>query len=756
VTGARWNAGTDVAVAIVLAVLTTFTVAYAAPRGFNEGFVDMGHDGYQLREALDLRNGGMVFRDTFEQYGPLGPYLNLVGFMAFGQRLLAIKYFLALWYGATAIVLYALSRRLLGRLLACFSILLWLALAPFYQHGVMISPHAYVIIFQAAAILLLLKRPVPSPAPIVAAGVLCGVCWLLKQSMGTLFLMGVISAVLMTSDFNRQALRATLARVALLVVGALTVVAAALLWLAARGAFHDWYLQTVQFPRSFYLTYFTGSSHANPISSLVLLLSTFVELQYSVEWYWIALRAIVVAGAVIAMMRRHGEWELVLAGTITAWLWLAAFPSVAFMHQWWTLSLGFGALVFIVRGAAEFATAHTGGARRWLVDVFTMVILAALVSPALFARVVDAKQRREDLSQTLTEPEVLRGLRTTRSMKEGFDRLNSVLTEFRARHPHTPIVSIDAGDGANRGIAESLPLLSWFDDTPHPFPVYWNLPVLSTSTYPEYSRKFAAFVRDRRPLIVDAVLHGWSHPVSGYVPLVVVPTERGRLIVYGPGESGGNEELVVGELRFPRPGVLSRVEHRSVVERPRLRPRPQFASINRDGRDVQARVYTSPEDAVPSLEMTSALDPLNFEQVEYIGKELKRDGRALVVDGQASGQYTYLLKLKQRFLRSGEYFFATGTVAEGGLSIGLLANDRWKGYLNVSDTGPFLAAVMAPADGQYSLVIANNIDRNFGDRIRSLGAKLAIVEWWRRSLPNRFRISASGWMSPDLDSSSTR
>src|SRR5258707_14761816 len=121
------------------------------------------------------------------------------------------------------------------------------------------------------------------------------------------------------------------------------------------------------------------------------------------------------------MMRRNGEWELVLAGTITAWLWLAAFPSVAFMHQWWTLSLGFGVLVYVVRGAVDFAAARAGGARRWLVDVCTMVILAALVSSALFARVVDATRRNEELSQTMTEPEVLRGLRTTRNMKDGFD-----------------------------------------------------------------------------------------------------------------------------------------------------------------------------------------------------------------------------------------------------------------------------------------------------------------------------------------------
>jgi len=354
---------------------------------------------------------------------------------------------------------------------------------------------------------------------------------------------------------------------------------------------------------------------------------------------------------------------------------------------------------------------------------------------------------------------VLRGLRTTRHMKDGFRRLNSVITEFRAQHPDTPVVSIDAGDGANKGIAESLPLLSWFDDNPHPFPIYWNLPVLSTLTYPDYPRQLSAFIRDRRPLIVDAVPRGWIHRVTGYVPLAVVPTERGRLIVYAPGGSGSNERFAVDDLRLPPPIVARRkdpVPRREDAKPVVVRRPPLFVPITHQGREVRARLYVLPESADTPLEVTSSSSPLNFEQAEFIGKELKRDGAELMVDGQASGQYTYLLKLKERFLKSGEYFFATGTLAEGGLSIGLLEDDRWQGHLDISEPGPFHAVVMAPADGRYSLVIANNIDRNFSERRRRLGTKGAIVEWWEHSLQNRFRISASGWMTPRLDLSSTR
>src|SRR5438552_1019164 len=88
-----------------LATATLLVCVYFTPRGFESGFVDMAHDGYQLRQVLDLSHGGVIFRDTFDQYGPLHGYLNAAAFRAFGQRLLTIKYVIAVWYAAIAVAL---------------------------------------------------------------------------------------------------------------------------------------------------------------------------------------------------------------------------------------------------------------------------------------------------------------------------------------------------------------------------------------------------------------------------------------------------------------------------------------------------------------------------------------------------------------------------------------------------------------------------------------------------------------------------
>src|SRR5439155_1329550 len=114
-------------------LLLAFAVsAHFAPRGFRGGFTDMAHDGYQLRQVMDLDRGGTIFKDTFEQYGPLAGYLNLFAYRLLGRNLLAVKYGICAWYAAASVLLYVLARSLLTPAFSLVAVVLWLVLAPFY------------------------------------------------------------------------------------------------------------------------------------------------------------------------------------------------------------------------------------------------------------------------------------------------------------------------------------------------------------------------------------------------------------------------------------------------------------------------------------------------------------------------------------------------------------------------------------------------------------------------------------------------
>ena len=174
----------DLLIGAGLALATLAIGLYFTPRGFQAGFVDMAHDGYQLRQVLDLSQGAVIFRDTFDQYGPLNGYLNTAGFLAFGRHLLAVKYFICGWYALTTVILFVIARHWLPSALAAFSVIVWLGLAPFYQHGIMISPHVYVLCFQAIATLVVLRAPRLDPGRFALAGLLAGLSSAAKLSMG--------------------------------------------------------------------------------------------------------------------------------------------------------------------------------------------------------------------------------------------------------------------------------------------------------------------------------------------------------------------------------------------------------------------------------------------------------------------------------------------------------------------------------------------------------------------------------------------
>ena len=48
-------------------------------------------------------------------------------------------------------------------------------------------------------------------------------------------------------------------------------------------------------------------------------------------------------------------------------------------------------------------------------------------------------------------------------------------------------------------------------------------------------------------------------------------------------------------------------------------------------------------------------------------------------------------------------------IKQGGLSIGWLSNGLWASLVTIADPGPFIVALEAPAAGNYSFVIANNL-----------------------------------------------
>ena len=111
--------------------------------------------------------------------------------------------------------------------------------------------------------------------------------------------------------------------------------------------------------------------------------------------------------------------------------------------------------------------------------------------------------------------------------------------------------------------------------------------------------------------------------------------------------------------------------------------------------------------------------------------------------GSAETPFSYLMYFKERIVLPGEYFFATGHLYEGGISIGLQTDEHWAGLINIKTPGPF-AVVFTPAPGRYNLVLANNVTTTWRQLMRQHGAA-AIWRLVTGSRPNWFEIDRAGW-----------
>jgi hypothetical protein len=748
---------TDVLAASGLAILTLVLALYFAPRGFHGGFVDLGHDGYQLRQALDLASGGVIFRDTFDQYGPLNGYLNTIGFLALGRRLIAMKYFMGLWYAASVVVLFVMARQWLDTGLATFSALVWLGLAPFYRHGIMISPHAYALLFQTTATLIALRTRHFDARRFAVIGLLAGLGWAVKQSLGGLYLAAIVSWLLIWLRRDGEPWRRVAAAIAATGATFFLVVALSIALLWFKGAVRDWYLQTAAFPRQFYLS-------GGAVSSLFAPFASIVQMQMSQPAYWIIIRAAVLVAAAAQLFRGRGD-DLLLVASVTVFLWLATYPSGNYMHQWWTASLTFAP--FVVCARRVLIPWMSIERASWMAAVLVLIVIAPGLRDRLEASVV----RTVTLTEVLEEPPLFRGIRTDPATKRALDTLNNAVIAYRADHPKVKIASIDSADGW-AWTAESLPLLSFVDDNTHPHPVYWNLPVLSTVVYPEYSSALWRSVRDERPLIVDH-RHGEYHPIQicQYKILAAVKSDVGYWYLYAPDRSGEAASRIgdvdddwlgcpedgsgpgLAKPRFAVAGAWrGTVAATHAVQEPvRLAEQPALEIVDPSlaAADRPVNVYTWPS-ALARVRLDAPIEPMTAETTWRGGKDdIVRDlspGK-WIVDGYTKQRLGYLLQWDEQQIVAGARFVARGELFEGGLEIGLMRHQTWIASVCVSRPGPFETVIQVQRGGRYALALANCIEPRRETPPRSSLLTLFLRQREEEMSANRFRVSEAGWLA---------
>ncbi|HWW84861.1 MAG TPA: hypothetical protein VNZ26_14725, partial [Vicinamibacterales bacterium] len=364
--------------------------------------------------------------------------------------------------------------------------------------------------------------------------------------------------------------------------------------------------------------------------------------------------------------------------------------------------------------------------------------------------------------------------------KRAFDTFYQIIARYRAEHGPARIVSIDSSDGWWTGIAESLPFLSFFEDNTHPGPVYWSLPVLSTSVYSRYRQTLVSQARTDHPLLVEH-RNGTYSPTEfpSYHVLAAAESDYGYWYLYAPDAQDSNGRPSRGQmsLLLRRDGSTES----GFVERhlePRAADEPHVV-ISESGWRGQVRnwlwtrksrhisgaiplvlidpsmprtlssvdIYTSPADlAVANLD--HAIEPLSEEPLWR--SDMVRDfgpGR-WKVDGQAKGQFVYLIEFPEKQIAGGTYLVVRGELQDGGVQVGFVEHSQWSSFVVVTRHGPFEAVLEIQKPGRYSVIIANCIAPSWWQH-----AWLAFTGQLTNPPPtywaNRFWVSEAGWIKAE-------
>ena len=169
---------------------------------------------------------------------------------------------------------------------------------------------------------------------------------------------------------------------------------------------------------------------------------------------------------------------------------------------------------------------------------------------------------------------------------------------------------------------------------------------------------------------------------------------------------------------------LSRVQDPSQIPmlldvqlRPRWEEVTPYATIaGVESRVNPPEVYAFPTDLPRSVVKRSLIAQLISFQLADIARQsktfqmLEHEWRVAGVGGVGGrGPLLYLVEMKPRHLDRNSFVIAEGRIEKGGVTFGLVRGDEWATQVHVTQTGAFVVVIKVPEDGEYKVVMANNL-----------------------------------------------
>ncbi len=225
-----------------------FTIAVILP--FSRLGFDAHHDGVMFAAAMGVRYGYQIQKEVYSQYGPVVPWIQGVGLLVFGNKIVVIKIFsvisIALASGCFA---YFFAKRYSLKV-AFLAILVWLACFPGFDVSMMLLAWSSDYLLLLFGVILVLSTNLRSHSATrnMIFKLLIGFCF------GTSIFTRINSGIPVTVTFMVLILvLVKFNQAKFYLIGFITSLIIYLGYFAAIGSLNVWYLQTLEFPRKLYV-----------------------------------------------------------------------------------------------------------------------------------------------------------------------------------------------------------------------------------------------------------------------------------------------------------------------------------------------------------------------------------------------------------------------------------------------------------------------------------------------------------------------
>lgn len=472
-----------------LPLLLVIIISFIVTMHFSMYGFDPHHDGFMFKTALDVSRGMVMYRDTYSQYGILTTFIQVLFIHIFGEKVWAIRASTTVMYVISYIMVYLIYAKFLNKILSMVACFLILAMAPFYFWVFLPWSSVYALAFLLMSAYNLMiyfeKRHSRWIFLSSAAGICCFFC---RQPVGIVTVLSFYIVIALLLIFRQASFRKIRKPLFLYTVVSICLFLFVMVYLEAKGAVKDFWIQNVEYMFRFGKT--VGAGEEGTLARIFGSLFTKDIEYYSFKILPLSCVAVLLYFAAKIIVKREKLKKNSLAVCILSVYCIASwhqyYPVTCFRHVFWAAFPMFGVTMFLCTKLFGVFCKKP----KVLYDCLAAVAVLLLLYPDLKFRYGSAvmKVNAEYAYVSSEDYGYLEGLKLTQGEADFYSLLQAQVKELEDKYPDKAVTNITR-DGY---------YACFYPYNYQPQFSDWG----SMNVYDDYNEKFLAFVEKEKPILI--------------------------------------------------------------------------------------------------------------------------------------------------------------------------------------------------------------------------------------------------------------